>query len=404
MHAGLKMNDLLGTLIQEQYQLKAYPLRIGLDTTRTNLSDGGGRYTNQMVSYLCTGFPQHDFFAFGPEPRKPHAYPNLTHVPYPEVDGLPARLHYLKNMGGLISQYAIDVFHNLCNFGFYRAPCPVVTTVFDLTTLKFPELRSNKLQGWLYKYFVPTLIQRATSIIAISQSTATDLHKYYGITRNVTVTPLGYDRRVFRTDSRGDREVLKRYNLSPGYLFWAGHIVPKKNVEILLQALALLRRTYGLQPQFVMAGKRDHGAKRVFEMVAALGLADQITETGYVPDNDLAALYRQARVFLFPSFYEGFGLPIVEAMACGTPALASNTSSLPEVIENERYMCSPDAAWQWAEKIYELFTDDTRHTQAREWGLSRAKQFSWEACAAATMKVYESIQVPSRNRGTDRAY
>jgi len=369
-------------------------MRIGLETTWINVLDGGGRYTNDVVRNLCTFFPEHRFFAIGPEPRQAHDYPNLTHVPFPDTVGLAARFAFTLRTAPVLKKLSLDLYHILVNFGVYNAPCPVVATVHDLLTLKYPELRARRVHGWLYRYYVPSLVKRADVVVADSRSTEEDLRQLYGIQGRVETVPLGYNKVLFSPEEHDDQSVMNRYRLEPGYLLFVGNLIPKKNVEIIIRALGRVRNR-GLQPleslRLVLAGRRGHDSDRLFRLVDELSLHDNVVELGYVPDDDLGALYRQAFLFLFPSKYEGFGLPVIEAMACGTPVLVSNAGPLPELVDDGRFQCSPESAEDWAVKIVQFREDMDLYGEAKKWCLERARLFSWERCVEHYMRIYQSL-------------
>ncbi|MFC1508826.1 glycosyltransferase family 4 protein [Candidatus Omnitrophota bacterium] len=364
-------------------------MRIGLETTWINVPDGGGRYTNEIVRNLCTFFPEHEFFAVGPTPHQNHDYPNLTQVPFPDTVGLKARFSYTFRTAPILKKLSLDLYHILVNFGIYSAPCPVVTTVHDLLTLKYPELRSKKIHWWLYRYYVPSLVKKADSVIAVSNRTADDLTEHFGLS-NVHAIHHGYNRVLFSPEPDDDSGILEQYGLQPGYLMFVGNLIPKKNVEVIVHALHKIRKRGVIGTKLVLVGKRGHGLGDMFRYIERHSLSDDIIELGYVPDEHLGSLYRQAFLFLFPSRYEGFGFPVIEAMACGTPVLVSNAGPLPELVENEDYMCSPDSVDDWAEKIIRFQQDAPFHSVARSFCLARAQQFSWEQCVREYMEIYES--------------
>lgn len=366
-------------------------MKIGLDTTIINSHGGPGRYTNEILRFLCTMYPEHQFLAIGPEPEQSHDYQNLTHIPFPGSAGLLARFNYTLKIAPILRKHSVDIYHNFANFGIYNAHCPVVTTVHDLLTLKYPELRSRRIYGWLYKYYVPSLIRKADRIVVVSESTKKDLGELYELQDNVTTVYLGYNKDLFSPETSNDDNVMKIYGLRPGYLLFVGYLIPNKNLDIVIRALHILRKKGNFDTKLVLVGERWYGSDHIFHLIESLSLTEYVIEVGYVPDEYLGAFYRQARLLLFPSIYEGFGLPILEAMACGTPVMASNAGSLPELIENERYTCSHESAAEWAEKILELVEDETAYKEARKWGLYQSQKFSWEKCAEEYMKIYTSL-------------
>lgn len=366
-------------------------MRIALDATRINVPDGGGRYTNEVLKYLCELNPKDQFFAIGPSPVREHNYPNLKFISYRVVDGLPTRLAYVFDVFKILKRHKIKIFHNLTNYGIYNSPCPIVTTVHDLLTIKFPDLRPSRLHWWLYKYYIASLLRKSHKIIAVSECTKRDLKDLYQLTDNVEVVYEGYNQKIFNTKSSNDKVILEKYNINPRYLLFVGYLTPKKNLETILKSLLLLKHKYNFRPRLVIAGKRGYGADKFFQLIGDMLLNDQIFEIGFVPDTDLRAIYRQATAFVFPSIYEGFGLPVLEAMACGTPVIVSNTGSLTELVNNNEYICSPTSADQWAEKIFKIFKDRSYFETARMHFITRSQNFSWEKCAKQIMRIYSEV-------------
>jgi glycosyltransferase involved in cell wall biosynthesis len=367
-------------------------MKIGLDATRILFPTGEGTYTREVVRNLIRIYhDHHEFLLIVPRYLEEFNINNVRQIVYTEVDGFYRRLMYSLDIYKILNSENVDIYHNLANYGIYRAPCYQVTTVQDLLTLRFADLRSNHLQWWLYKYYLPRLLARSDRIIASSNSTQKDIDRYYGFRDNVHMIHLGFDPDIFNLDDLEDAAILDKYSISSNYIFFVGYITPKKNLKIILKSLSFIKTTSGKQFKFVIAGKRGYGSEELFQMITNLALDTQVIELGFVPDQDLAALYRQARLFVFPSIYEGFGLPVLEAMACGTPVLVSNVSSLPELVENDDYACSPHSVEQWSQKITALAGSDTAHQKARTWGLQRARKFSWEKCTREIMNVYLSI-------------
>ena len=366
-------------------------MRIGLDTSQINLQDGSARYTQEMVRNLCSVFPGDEFFAFGPSPQEQFEFDNLTWVKIPAAVGLVERARFCIGIGRELEKYSLDVFHNLCNYGFLGKPCPVVTTIHDLTSLKYGHVRSRRVDQVIYKYIIPRLLRNADWIVADSFNSAEDLRTHYEITDRVTTVYLGYDKLRFNLDAANDTEVLERHQLRPGYVLFAGYLTPKKNLEVVADALSRISVSAQDVP-LVIAGARGPGAEDFYERVRALGIEDSVRELGFVPNEDLGALYRQARVFVLPSVYEGFGLPTIESMACGTPPLVSGVSSLAELVTRPELSCDPNDAEEWSTKLERIITDEDHYEELRTWSLDRSKDFSWENCVRRVMNVYQQVQ------------
>jgi glycosyltransferase involved in cell wall biosynthesis len=367
-------------------------MKIGLDATRLLLPTGEGTYTKEVIRHLVEQYHhKHEFFIVTPVFKESFEFPNVKQYLYPQIDGIVQRFRYAITIPRLFNKDKIDIFHNLTNYGILNPPFKMVTTVHDLLTLKYPKLRSSIVHWYLYKFVIPRFLRKADAIITDSYNTTKDLQHLYNIKRNVYTVHLGYNNKHFKQASAVDKTVLSGRKLKSDYLLFVGYIVPKKNLNIILHALAILRKKYNLKLKLVVVGKRGHGSEELFREVKYLSLEDQIAELGYVPADELPSIYRGAKIFLFPSKYEGFGLPALEAMACGTPTLVSNAGSLPEIIGADEYTCSPEDASEWALKIEKLWTDRDYYNQAKIWCLGQAEKFSWEQCAEDIMDVYESL-------------
>lgn len=365
-------------------------MRIGLDATRIHLPTGEGTYVRQIVLHLARQFPNDSFIVLVPEHRDELTLSNITQVHFGAIDGLRGRLKYFLTVGKLLERLKVDVFHNLSNYGFCNSPCPTVTTVHDLMSRKFPELRPSRIQGLIYRYALPNVLGLSQCIAASSQSTVNDLIEFYKLKTPIQLTYLGFDKNRFTSTIDCDEEILARYTLSPGYVLFVGYLTPKKNVEVVVRAMAVLKAK-GLTLRLVLAGKKGYGTEGLKQLIEMLGLERQVREIGYVPEEHLPALYRQSRIFVFPSIYEGFGLPVLEAMACGTAALASNVSSLPEVVGNPECLCPPHDEIAWASAIQKLFTDDAYRDAVISQGKCQAEKFSWVACASELHKIYADL-------------
>jgi glycosyltransferase involved in cell wall biosynthesis len=275
-----------------------------------------------------------------------------------------------------------------------------IVTVHDLGYLYYPEAhtpRSRKYLDWSTRYSA----RNAHTVIAISQATANDLIKHYGIDRaKIRVIPHGYDRENFHPvqDPAQIADARARYGIEPGpYLFYVGTIQPRKNLERLLEAFAALVNdpSFGYparkQLQLVLGGKPGWLSEPIMAKAASLKMDAQIKVVGYVADNDLPALYSGAEAFVFPSLYEGFGLPALEAMACGTPVICSNAGSLPEVVGEAAILHSPQSVEEIGAALRRLLLSDTLQAELRYKGLQQADKFSWEKCAAKTLEAIERV-------------
>ena len=240
---------------------------------------------------------------------------------------------------------------------------------------------------------------QAARILAISQCTKNDLMEIYGLPdERVTVIPLAADPGLAPVTSPAARDaVLRRYDLEAGgYFFYLGGIDPRKDLPTLLQALLILREQ-GSPARLALAGKveQDKYYPALARSMAQLNLGPAVKLLGYVPDADLPALYSGAAAFAFPSLYEGFGLPPLEAMACGAPVVAARAAAMPEVVEEAGILVPPGDAPALAQALAALWRDPELAAHYRALGAKQAARFSWERAAAQTLAVYEEVATAS---------
>lgn len=269
---------------------------------------------------------------------------------------------------------------------------PIVLTVFDLSFHLFPATHPAKRIRYMERYFYPRL-NRASHYITISEATKQEMVKYLNLPpKKITVTPLGMEAHFKPVPVAFLNPVLSKYGLKPGsYILYIGTLEPRKNIINLLRAYATLPTRLREQYPLVLGGGMGWLMETLDMQIQKLGIQSSTIKTGYLPGGDLPALYSGAAVFVFPSLYEGFGLPPLEAMACGTPVITSNVSSLPEVVGEAGVQVHPEDVGRLAAEIEDLITDPARRALLSQKGLERAKQFSWERCAALTLDVYDRV-------------
>jgi alpha-1,3-rhamnosyl/mannosyltransferase len=270
-------------------------------------------------------------------------------------------------------------------------PCPAVTTLYDAIPLHFPALVSGRARAF-YGLMQRLAIRASRCVIAISHSARADLIAAYGAAPERTfVTPLAADRRYGPQPPVVVDAVRSRMQIAGRYVLSLSSDKPHKNIEGLLLAWALLARARapGSLPQLVLAGHRASDRQGADALVQTLGLQHSVLSLPNLPEDDLPAIYAGAQAFVFPSLYEGFGLPPLEAMACGTPVICGAGSSLPEVAGDAALMVDMRDIRALAAALGRVLGDDEVREQMRAAGLRRAAQFSWERTARLTLAVYE---------------
>lgn len=266
-----------------------------------------------------------------------------------------------------------------------------IITVHDLAFLIHPECADERLRAFL-EHAVPSSAARADFIIADSENTRNDVICLLDADpERVFVVPGGVDPSFSRVDAEAVEKVRAAYGLDQPYLLAVGVIEPRKNFPRLIDAYNRLRLRSDLPHQLVIAGGSGWLSEETFRQADRSAFPSDIRFTGYVPEGDLAALYTGADVFAFPSLYEGFGLPVLEAMACGTPVVCSNTSSLPEFAGDAALLVPPDDTDAIADALQRACEDELLRDDLRRRGPERARCYQWQRSAKRLVEVYEHV-------------
>ena len=263
---------------------------------------------------------------------------------------------------------------------------PSVVTIHDLGYLRYPD--SHPFLSRLYLDGSTRHSTRvARRVIAISQATADDLAKLNGVPRQkIRVVYFGLGDAAARENRPSPKEVCARLGIPGPYILHIGSLHPRKNLARLIDAFALVRDVLD-NLSLILAGRPGWGYEQLLEKIAALGLEKRVILPGYISDADRAALYEGAQVFAFPSLYEGFGFPVLEAMMHAVPVVCSNTSSLPEIVDDAALTVNPLDVEGLASALSRLLIEKDLRRDLVKRGFQRIKLFSWEACARATLEV-----------------
>ncbi|MCX6766209.1 MAG: glycosyltransferase family 1 protein [Candidatus Moranbacteria bacterium] len=281
----------------------------------------------------------------------------------------------------------VDVFFapNI-NFLSVSDACRLVTTFHDLSFERYPHFFPLKTRLW-HKYFVnPRKISRiAKGMIAVSESTKKDLEEIYQVRKeNIQVIPHGISQ-DFRAMEKNDPKLAatrKKYGLPQKFIFFLGNIEPRKNISSIIEAYksVVLKNPKLSEYKLVLAGNINSLCRDLIEK-------EDVKICGYIEREDRPYVYNLASLFVYPSFFEGFGLPILEAMACGTPVIASNNSSLPEVSGKATLPIDPNRPAELAEAMENILIDENLYNKFKKRGIAQAQKFSWEKCAKETLAV-----------------
>lgn len=287
-----------------------------------------------------------------------------------------------------------DLYHGMAFVSPLLLRKPAVVTVYDLSFVHYPQVLSRGRRLYL-QTFTARSVKRARRVIAISQATAQDVHQTFGVPlERIDVAPGGYNRRRFLPLDLAEvtRFRIKK-GLPPRFWFFLGTLEPRKNLVTLLDAYARLPAAERLP--LILAGGKGWDYAPIFERIERHGLQDAVRLPGFIPDEDLPLWYNSAEAFLYPSVFEGFGLPVLEAMACGTPVIVSDATSLPEVAGDAGLLVQPHDVAGWTAALHHAYKDATWRSAASAAGLERARLFSWRKTARRTIESYQrAMQTP----------
>jgi glycosyltransferase involved in cell wall biosynthesis len=269
-----------------------------------------------------------------------------------------------------------------------RLNAPTVLTVHDLIFERYPEHHTRR-NRWYLRVAMPLFVRAASAIIAVSRHTQADLVELYGADPGkIHVVYEGVDERFYSASPAEVARVRGAYSPDRPYLLMVGTLEPRKNHAAALAAVARLK-AWGWPHRLLLVGGQGWLFEPIRRRIDELGLAGDVQFAGYVPDADLPPLYTGAACVLVPSLYEGFGFPVLEALACGAPVVCSNTSSLPEVAGDAALLVTPEDHEELAAAVHLLLSQPQAAGELAAAGRRQAARFRWEACARETMAVYE---------------
>jgi len=366
-------------------------MRIGIDTRIVHYVRGGiPNYVLHLLEALASLDADTDYYVL--HSRKDQNPPLPGQNFHPVACWTPAH-HRLERwaLGIEVMRLGLDLLHTTDfippAFGYHRS----VITVHDLTFLHYPQFLTAESYAY-YNQQIRWAVHRADHILADSHVTKSDLISLLDVPpEEVTVIHLAADSAFRPLPETQARQTAERYGLEPGYLLCVGTLEPRKNLLGLLQAYRLLLDAEVTAASLVLVGGKGWLYEGVFERVEELHLAENVRFLHKVPDADLPGLYNAASLLTTPSFYEGFGLPALEAMACGTPAVVADRSSLPEVVGEAGLLVNPDDVEGIAQALTRVLTEESLRARMRTLGLAQASRFSWKRAAEETLAVYRKV-------------
>jgi glycosyltransferase involved in cell wall biosynthesis len=364
---------------------------IGVDASRAILPQRTGteNYSLYLIQALSRVGPGHRYRLYTREMPPPGLLPSSANV---EVRSMPwPRLWTHGRLSWEMLWHPPDLLFVPAHVLPLIHPPSSVVTVHDLGYLYYPQAHPP-FQRWYLDCSTRYHCRVAAHIIADCQVTKDDLIRHYrAVPERITVIYAAYDAERYRpADSTARTSARARYGLEGPYLLYVGTLQPRKNLSRLLEAFARLRETRE-ELTLVIVGKKGWLYEPLFRQVRELGLETSVFFTGYIPEDDLPLLLSGATAFVLPALYEGFGLPVLEAMACGTPVVCSNVASLPEVAGDAALLADPLDVEDLAEAMMRIVEDTALRRELVARGLERVRTFSWERCARQTLEVLEKV-------------
>ncbi|MFN8500887.1 glycosyltransferase family 4 protein [Kouleothrix sp.] len=367
-------------------------LTYGLDRAPTGI----GRYVIELARALAALPGAPELVLLTTEQEDPHGLWNMfEHHALPGCRLLPA-LMTLGNaaISQAAARYRLDVVHDPNSIVPFLGP-PLgarrVATIHDAFSFVCPETQSQ-LDNWRYRWMLPVALRRADYVITNSQQSFHDIARYLRVPQaRMAIIPYGMHARLAPVPAGRERDaILARYGVRPPFLLYVGGINARKNIARLFEAYARVREQ---RPDvtLVVGGQRQWRVAEIDATFRRLNIEPHVHFTGYLPHDDLPALYSAAEAFVFPSLYEGFGLPPLEAMACGAPTITSNVSSLPEVVADAALTVDPYDVGALVAAMLRVLGDAALRDDLRQRGVARAAQFSWGRAAHETLALYRQV-------------
>lgn len=367
------------------------PMRIGIDARLNYYRPGGSaEYTRHLIQELPALDPMTAYgliqnyrdtqvFSLAPNTRRISTYTPCHH-----------RLERWS-LSVELARCRLDLLHSPDMIPPWRGARQHVITIHDLHFLHYPQFMTAESLHY-YKDQIAWAVHHADHILVSSQATLTDLVNLLAVPlEKITVDMLGVDPSFMPLPQKVVEDCRTRLGLPESYILFVGTFEPRKNIPGLLDAYHLLRADLPDAPPLVMVGRRGWLYEDIFARVEALHLADHILWLENAPQSDLPALYNGAAALALPSHYEGFGLTALEAMACGTPPVASNRSSVPEVVGNAGLLVDPDSPGEISAALRQVLSDSALRERLRAAGLERAAGFTWQKTAEVVLQVYHRL-------------
>lgn len=292
----------------------------------------------------------------------------------------------------LMKKYSLSCMHMQYFIPFIR-PCPVITTIHDISFEHFDDIFTKK-EMFIQKKLIPYAARKSDFVFTVSEYSKNDICATYGIDEERVIVTYNGKSEKYRVnkDEKVFKKIREKYELPDEYILCVGNVQPRKNLKRLIRAYAMYLKGNPTGKPLVIVGKKAWMFEEIFKEFHELKLENKIIFTGYVEDIHLPIIYSYATLFVYPSIFEGFGLPVLEAMACGVPTITSNVTSLPEVAGDACVFVDPYDEQDISDAICNLLNDKTKRDMLSARGLLQADKFSWKRTAEETVKIYNNYR------------
>lgn len=380
-------------------------MRIGFEAKRILSNKTGlGNYSRTLIHNLTTSNQELQLYLYCSENPTSTDEAMFTHptnisfvTPTPQASKIKRNYWRHFQIGRMLSRDQIDVFHGLSHMLPNGIKCPKVVTIHDLIFLRYPQFY-NFIDRMVYRNTFKKAIQSADAIIAISEATKKDILTFFDVPPQKikvtyqTASPLFYNQTPPRTTTVGpptkNLAFLKQWDLPQHYILFVGTLEPRKNILSLIQAYAQAKDK--IQQKLVFSGKSGRFARTIHKEIGRLNLTEDVKILGFVPDQQLPELYNNADLFIYPSLFEGFGIPVLEAMLCGCPVVTSNSSSMREVGGNAAIYVNPLSIDDISNCLLVL-NNSTELAKRREMSLVQAQLFSPDIITKNVLNIYRQL-------------
>lgn len=373
-------------------------MKIAINTLSLNRTKAGmGNYIKNLVNVLSEIDKDNTYFVLVSERNKDFfriRQKNFKIINLGKIVtmDLPRLFWEQISLPRFLKKNRIDVLHSPGFVMPIMSKAKNVLTMADMTFFTHPEAHTLAKRAYFWM-FMPISIKKADKIISISENTKKDILDHVKVDKKkIRTVHLAADRSFKELNKdKCRKEIKERYDVGSPFILFIGMIEPRKNLERLITAFSELKKKENMQHKLVIVGKKGWKFDSIFKTIKKERLEQEIIFTGYVPDEDLAKFYNAADFFVYPSLYEGFGLPVLEAMACGCPVITSNVSSMPEVAGDAGLLINPESVKDIADAIKKVINDKELQKKMRKQGIKQSSRFSWKKTAEKTLRIYEEV-------------